>query len=287
MHYAPAQNGLPDLTAIRTLNYLEQYLDLAAEEGLYVDLTAGDAQLLMPDISHQQDFFQQVGSTMKRHSNAALLSLNEPWKNGLDPYSSLATVTGVIRSRGAGYDEHSHYMPPLDVISAHTERSLGDDGYKWVRHQWEQHDYMYAPVYHEEPIGCAEYQLDGRRDNNPERFAQGSIVGEITGAGWCFHPEYGIHNYLPQEGSQQDRCAYAVGEARRWFKPETQTWAWTRSGWGDSALVLDDAHALRVYQRLGAHEGQCVAVHPQNYTPQAMNGWRVTGQHGAFIDVAR
>ena len=288
MHYVPAQNGLPDVTHIRALDYLDQYLELAAEEGLYVDLTVGDAQVLLPNLPHQQDFFWQVYSIMKRHNNAALLTLNEPWKNGLDAYRSLPFgITNIIRSRGAGYDEHSHYMPPLDVISAHTERSLGDDGYKWVRHQWEQHDYMSVPVYHEEPIGCAEYQQDGKRDNSPERFAQGAIVGEVAGAGWCFHCEFGIHGYLPAEGSNQDRCAHAVGDARRWFKPETQRWAWTRSGWGDSALVLDDAHALRVYQRLGASEGQIVAVHSQNYVAVAQNGWHITAQNGAFIDVAR
>jgi hypothetical protein len=287
MHYIPAALGLPDITGEVTEAALHSYLDLAAAEGMYVDLTAGDAQVVMPTLIAQMRFFQTVRDVMAQHPNAALLSLNEPWKNGLDPFNSLNFAQGVLRSRGSAQDENQQYQPPLEVYTPHTERNLGDEGYRWVRHQWEMHNYQDRPVYLEEPIGCAEEMIDGKRDNSPHRFSQGAVVGEITGAGWCFHPEYGIRAEMPIPGSKQDLCAMAVGNARNWFKPEAQRWTQTRAGLADSALVLDDAHALRVYMRLGQHEGQAVAVHPVNYTAVARNGWHVVQQQGAFIDLAR
>lgn len=287
MQYVAEGAGLPVLTPQRGLDQLEAFLTLAAAEQMYVEVTAGDAQVLLPQLDAQQEFFAEVGRVMARHPNAALLTLNEPWKNGLDPFHSLSGVSGVMCGRGASQVESAPFMPPLDVVDQHTERSLADEGYKWVRHQWEMHNFDRA--YHEEPMGCAEVQQDGRRDNNPAAFAQAAVVGEVSGVGWCFHPEYGIAAQVPSDGSQQARCAEAVGTARRWVSEESQAWHPTRAGLAESALLLDDAHALRVYMRLGAEKGQAVAVRPQGYVAVGQNGWRVTAQSsdGAFIDMAR
>jgi len=293
IHYIPRAEGLPALTPAEGLSWLAQFLQLAAEERLYVELTAGDAQVLLPSIAEQRQYFAAVSTVASLYGNAALLSPNEPWKNGMDPFQSLEDAQGILRSRGASPpdsdgDSIPPYDPSLDLISLHMNRSLDEDGYKWVRHQWEAWR-LSGAVYHEEPIGCAEAMIEGKRDNAPDRFAQGALVGEIAGCGWCFHSDYGIRALVPPSGSWQDQCARAVGDARSWFKPEAQRWRPTRSGLGDSALVLDDAHALRVYQRLGDHEGQAVAVRPRGYIARAQNGWHVVQQSadGAFIDLAR
>ncbi len=287
MKFVPELNGLPVLTPEDGLASLPDFLALARDESMYVEITAGDAQQLQPDVAEQRQYFAKVATVLQQFDNRFLLELNEPWKNGLDPFLSLDDAAGVFRARGSSAVEGDPYEPRLDAYDQHTERSLAEDGYKWVRHQWEMHHF--ARAYHEEPMGCGERQIDGRRDNNPAAFAQGAIVGEGSGVGWCFHSDYGIEARLPDAGSRQDACAHAVGAARRWFRPETQTWKMTRAGLSDSAVVLDDAHALRVYQRLGDSEGQAVAVHPQGYIAVGQNGWRIVHQSadGAFIDLAR
>jgi hypothetical protein len=271
------------------------YLGLAASEGLYVDYAAGDLQILMPDLPEQMRFFHRLGNLAANHPNLWLISPNEPYKNGIDPFNSLDLVTGpVLRSRGSSAQEEAPYTR-LDIYTQHTDRTMVDgaghlleDGYRWVRHQYEQHA-LGGLQYHEEPMGCADHIQGNRRDNDPARFAQASLVGEVSGLGWCFHSEYGMAAGRPAPGSAQDQCAQAVGAARRWMRPEAQTWHITRSGLADAALVLDDAHALRVYMRLGSREGQAVAVRPRDYHPVAQNGWRVVRQSpdGSMIDVAR
>lgn len=285
MYYVPISIGRSTLSPSEGLYYLDTFLSLAQQENMYVELTAGDAQMLLPVLKDQQEYFGQVAEVMKRHTNAILLELNEPWKNGFDPFLSLVKATGVNRARGSSPTETLPYNPMLDLIDQHTERSLDEGGYKWVRHQWEQ--WSLNRAYHEEPMGCGEMMIDGKRDNDPARFAQAAIVGEVSGLGWCFHPEYGIYATVPQPGTQQDACARAVGEARQWFKGEAQRWTPTRAGLANSALVLDDAHASRVYMRLGNEEGQAVAVNPRGYQAMGQNGWKVVKQSGAFIDMKR
>lgn len=287
MKYVPEQVGLPVLTPNVGISALSSFLSVAREESLYVEVTAGDAQELQPDATEQRDYFRRVSDVMRERDNSLLLELNEPWKNGLDPFRSLDDAGGILLARGASPDENAPYLPRLDLIDQHTERSLDENGYKWVRHQWEQHNFV--RVYHEEPMGCGEGMIDGKRDNEPARFAQASVVGEVSGIGWCFHPEYGIRAEVPASGSRQDACAQAVGAARRWFRPEAQRWAMTRAGLSESALVLDDDHALRAFMRLGANDGQAVAVRPRGYTAVGQNGWRVVKQSedGAFIDLVR
>ena len=156
----------------------------------------------------------------------------------------------------------------------------------------------------EEEIGCGEVEIHGKRDNVPAHFGQAAVVAEVAGAGFCLHCDYGIRTQLPRaDEPNQQACAEAACQARLWFRPEAQRWHRTRAGLGDSALVLDDAHALRVYMRLGEHEGQAVAVQPDKavnyedptsferdrYKAVGQNGWRVVRQSsdGAFIDLAR
>ena len=129
MSIVPAQNGLPPLVPDLALAHLSGYLELAASEGLYVDVTAGDAQILLQQVPAQRMFFRNVGEVMLEHPNAALLTPNEPWKNGLDPYMSLTAVpSGVLRARGASQAENAPYEPPLDCYNQHGSRVYGDDG---------------------------------------------------------------------------------------------------------------------------------------------------------------
>jgi hypothetical protein len=293
MFFTPTANNLPPLTPDITLAHLGSFLSMAGDEGLRVDLSLGDGQVFFHTDAERLAFVHDVWAIMNAHPNGyGPLSLNEPWKNGFDATRDLDALTGkVLRARGSAEDENSWYTPPLELTAQHTLRSLEEGGYKWVRHQYEQ---WQAPgrVYLEEPMGCGEAQIDGRRDNNPEAFRQAAAVGELVGCGWNFHVECGMLAQIPPPDSQQQKCAIAVGEARRWLRPELQRGQVTRTGL-TNILKLDDDHAERCILRIAGDRAQVVAVRPfkggTRYVPEAQNGWRIESQSadGALIDMVR
>jgi len=288
MELVPTALGLGTLKPWDALRHLDDFLFVAQEERMYVLLTAGDFQVLMPDKAEQRDYFARLATIASQHTNVVGFGPNEPWKNGIDPFDfATDAYPGLIYfSRGSAAGESTGYEPRLDFYEKHDDRSLAEGGWKWVRHQWELK--WMAPLSQSEPMGAAEMQIDGRRDNSPARFATAALVGEVVGGGWVLHSDYGIAATVPTHQSTENLITYEVGSARRRLPPEVVTWQQTRTGLHDSVLELDDLNTLRVFMRIGPSQAYAVAVRPTSqYEPKARLGWTVVDYKAPIVYLER
>lgn len=146
---------------------------------------------------------------------------NEWPKNGFDPFS--LPYPGVLSSQGSALADSAPPMPGWGVRMWHGRRdskkvylSADDMWYVGVGAEIINDKLIfYAPqtaAVHDEPIGFAEIDIEGRRSTNPRLAQSLMLTGRGFGAGATFHSEDGIFSRLL--GPQQQTCARAFFDAQ-------------------------------------------------------------------------
>lgn len=180
-----------------------EFTNFLGDNGFYIDWTAGDNQLVLPDPNGprgQQQHINEFMAALVPCTNAFLQSCNEPFKNGMDVTKVIPPkFGGTLRSSGAYgdfYQDPNAFMPILDFIDYHSTRFGGGLYWpKWV------HDLPVSagailgeykvPVVFGEPMGADEVDQPGRRSSNAEYFGRlGSVIGWTTGV--TFHSQNGL-----------------------------------------------------------------------------------------------
>ena len=101
---------------------LGPFIDLIAQNGLYVELTVfADAQLIMSSSADQHRHLARVVNTVRDKSNVMIELVNEFSKNGVDP-RLFDKPDGVLCSRGSGQTDEAPPQPPWDYVTFHVRR---------------------------------------------------------------------------------------------------------------------------------------------------------------------
>jgi hypothetical protein len=182
-------------------NYIQaivELTDLAASRGLYVEWTAGDAQVLGFGLREQQANLDAVTEALMGKPYF-LEALNEPFKNGY-----LGAVPKPLTLRASGdYDDDSLHQHLLDYHCIHGTRDSESRVFpKWIWDQiwclydgWPGFPALNMPVVHDELMGCADVSQPGRRSNNSHHFY---LLGTTANydIGLTFHCENGMRSEL-------------------------------------------------------------------------------------------
>lgn len=178
----------PNAFALRPADYpdyfsqLRPFMDMLASYGLRAELTAGDAQIIMPNQADQRYHLDNVCAALMGQANLLLETCNEPGsgggKNGIDVVKVRPPAT-TLRASGM-YDDDVLRAHPDVILDYHTYHGTRiDDGVlpKWIWDScWELYNGVNGispinkPVVHDEPMGCADVNVSGRRSNNSRFF---------------------------------------------------------------------------------------------------------------------
>ncbi len=180
---------------------LRPFMDLLASYGLRAELTAGDAQNIMPNQQDQQRHLNEVCAALQGQVNLFIETCNEPKKNGIDVHVVRPPAT-TLRTSG-DYDDDTLHGALLDYHVLHGTRDDSSPIFsKWIWDQvWCLYDGWYnfpalnMPVVHDEPMGCADVSQPGRRSNNSRHFY---LLGATANydIGLTFHCDNGMRSEL-------------------------------------------------------------------------------------------
>lgn len=180
-----------------------EFTNFLGENGFYIDWTAGDNQLVLPDPHGprgQQQHINEFMTALVPCTNAFLQSCNEPFKNGMDVMKIIPPRFGsTLRSSGAYgdfYTDPHAFDPILDFIDFHSNRFGGGLYWpKWVYDLTASAGALLGeykvPMVFGEPMGADEVDRPGSRSNVAEYFGRlGSLIGWTTGV--TFHSQGGV-----------------------------------------------------------------------------------------------
>lgn len=136
-----------------------------------------------------------------------MLAGSSPTDDSFDP--------GAPIEDGHPTDGRRFADPPFDYVTLHSDRSDGDDGWRWVRHLTAGEALGRAidrPVVQDEPIGSAGAFEPGRRDNDPRRFRAAALVSHASRQYFTFHHQCAVTDTraadcagIPTPGADQVR----------------------------------------------------------------------------------
>jgi hypothetical protein len=195
-------------------------LELTRERGMYVELTLfTDLGRTFPKsrMNEHLDFFAPLA---EEFDNTFVEMVNEGFKNGLEreevyvagrrfrgkaPSVLLAgtspadcgdsTCDDAAVENGHFVDGRYYADAPFNYVTLHSERSDGDDGWRWVRHLREGEMVGAAtnkPVVQDEPIGSQATNEPGRRSNNPRHFRVAALLCHATLQYFTFHNQCAV-----------------------------------------------------------------------------------------------
>lgn len=180
---------------------LRLFMELLESYGLRAELTAGDAQIVMPDPREQQRHLDAVCEVLRGQVNLFIETCNEPFKNGID-VGRIKPPATTLRASG-NYDDGSLHQHLLDYHTIHGTRDDSSPVFpKWIWDQiwclydgWPGFPALNMPVIHDEPMGCADVSQPGRRSNNSHHFY---LLGTTANyeIGLTFHCENGMRSEL-------------------------------------------------------------------------------------------
>jgi hypothetical protein len=164
---------------------LGPFMDLVADNGLYVELTVfADAQLIMSSSADQHQHLDRVVSVVRGKSNVFVELVNEYSKNGVDP-RLFNKPDGVLCSRGSGQTDEAPPQPPWDYITFHARRDppkawndVNPDNVRWPP----------GP-----PWVTDEMMKAGVDVSDPSRFFQAGIFAGLAN-GATFHSQEGVES---------------------------------------------------------------------------------------------
>lgn len=199
----------------RTQGYVDARARLVQEcnaRGMYVkfDLFA-DAQIVVPDSGERKAWTREFANFCRENPGVFPGLSNEPYKNGWVSATDLALLSLAEAFAGAvGHRDFSvgdvaegpsmtselvEVSQHANVVETHPARDWGGDD-RWRR--WLDHLEGITEVLGQtrpgtayfvgEPIGAAPSADPGRRDNDPDALAAGSIISALCGySGYVYH----------------------------------------------------------------------------------------------------
>lgn len=208
------------LTVVRVFTMARQLFDLAPEDGvralpkvlelaaarrIHVEVVAlADTGAIRVDLDTH---VKAVGAIAKRFPNSVVEIANEPahptQRAEVHDPRVLQRLRSLIPSgvpAALGSAEENGAYAGGDFATMHFPRDGGASGWGHVLalapgagliRKWG------APVVNDEPIGAAEQEIRGRRDNVPARFRAAALLTRLAGMGATFHYEGGLQARIP------------------------------------------------------------------------------------------
>jgi hypothetical protein len=199
-------------------NALPRLLDLARERGIGVEVVA-----LADTTAYPLDYdthVRHVGRIALEKGNAFVEIANEPGhptqvERLHDPaeLKRLATLIPSPVVMALGSAEYAAGYADGDYATYHFPRAAGWDhvlrlaeGASFIAH-WKK------PVINDEPVGAAPEYVEGRRENDPARFAAAAALTALAGMGGTFHYEGGLQARIPAGREAACLAAWQLGGA--------------------------------------------------------------------------
>lgn len=268
-------------------NALPRLLDLARERGLAVEVVAlaDTREYALEYDTH----VQWVGRIALDKGNAFVEIANEPGhptQNILlhDPRElvRLATLVPppVVAAFGsaeyaAAYagGDYATFHFPRDGEWGHVLRLA--EGASFIE-QWKK------PVINDEPIGAAAEYQQGRRDNDPARFAAAGALTAMTGMGGTFHYEGGLQGQVAQGREAACLAAWQLGAAL--VRSAAPTGDFVQGNAVQDIARITGVRAA--YAKVSANGATILLIDPQQPAVSWSAGWveeRRTGVPGVLI----
>jgi hypothetical protein len=271
-----------------TLPIISKFLDYAASFGLYVEVVALADTKLLPSFDEQK-YCNELSAIVAQHENAILEWVNEPYHGTAQSYSEDQLKPLVDKcptllpcSQGSTPDFENQFTAG-DYVTAHPDRTDGDDGWRHVRHLKEAYDLgqtikasgRKVPIISDEPIGANETFEAGRRENDPDKFRVMGLMTHFFNP-QTFHYQDGLYARLP--GPIQLQCMDAWFEGINFFPPAFKdTISFTNAGWGDSP-IKEFSNALRCYSGRSNDEAWTLVIDDRGVTYVTQNSFRLVDE---------
>lgn len=262
-------------------NALPRLLDLAHERGLAVEVVAfADSREYPLDLDTH---LREVGRIALEKENAFVEIANEPGHPTQatqlhDPaeLQRLATLVPPPVVMALGSAEYAVGYAAGDYATFHFPREAGwghvlrlAEGASFID-QWKK------PVINDEPIGAAlEYQ-EGRRDNEPSRFAAAAALTALTGMGGTFHYEGGLQAQIPR--GREAACLAAWQMGRALVQSVAPSGEFVQGEAVEHIARITGARAI--YARVGERAATILLVDPQQPAVRYGEGWREIERSG-------
>ena len=244
--------------------YLLTLLDMAAKQGMYVELVClvdtrsfpgmdFRAQLDRCDVDHPALLLEGANEIEPVHptQDPSIVALCKAWR----------PQNGALYSEGSTHDtsDESTALSNGDYCTVHFDRANGDvideddpNGWRFVRHQkegWNLSQLVGRYVVSDEP----------RRDDltPAKHFAMGALA-RICGMGDLFHYRDGLQSSPPQDDELRAYEARCAG----WSTiPDNFEGTFKNSMWADGPVKsFDTTKTVRIYHSLGASEGYSLII---------------------------
>jgi hypothetical protein len=193
---------------------------LAVKNWYWMPIVFADAQVIMPDRGHQQNFLQRCAAEFAGESNVLPSLGNELSKNGVDA-SIFSKPSGNLWSRGSEVGDTAPYRPGWDWKEWHPRRDwpkvlFGNDDAWYVKEGIDAGGTVLdtsMPCIVTEPIGFWDRDVPNRRSSDP------NLARVIGGTARYF--ARGV-NIMSEEGLHSDPwtpntllCAQVMARAMR------------------------------------------------------------------------
>jgi hypothetical protein len=182
---------------------LPRLLDLAKERGIAVEVvTLADTKDVKVDY---ETHIREVGRIALEKGNAFVEIANEPGHHTQDKRlhdptfaKRLADLLPADVIVALGSVEYGEGYAAADYATTHLPRGREWDHVLTLRNGAVLVEKLRKPVVSDEPIGAGLEYDEGRRDNEPSRFAAAAALTRLAGMGATFHYEGGLQASIPR-----------------------------------------------------------------------------------------
>ncbi len=275
--------GFMDLKPDEGRAALSRLLDMAQEQGLYVEIVALAGTLEMPvDLDEQ---LAAVGEILGDHANALLEIANEPAHPSQradvgkpEVLLTLATRVPADVPVALGSLEEDEAFGQGDYATWHVPRESRHGGWGHVLAVAAGADLLRKlkkPLISDEPIGAGATYQPGRRDDQPARFRAAALLTRLVGMGATFHYEGGLQAKIPE--GRELQCFDAWNEAWSLLPRDVED-AGTFTVAGRQGAVVrsfDSKASLGVFERIDDGRGWVLSLGSGDPSLELSPGWRV------------
>jgi hypothetical protein len=275
--------GFMDLKPDEGRAALSRLLEMAREQGLYVEVVALAGTLEMPvDLDEQ---LAAVGEILGDHPNALLEIANEPAHPSQRPDVGKPEVLLTMATRvpadvpvALGSLEEDEAFGQGDYATWHVPRESRHGGWGHVLAVAAGADLLRKlkkPVISDEPIGAGATYQPGRRDDQPARFRAAALLTRLVGIGATFHYEGGLQAKIPE--GRELQCFNAWNEAWTLLPDDVETTGTFAVAGNTGAVVqsFDNKASLGVFERIDGARGWVLSVGAGDPSLTLSPGWRV------------
>jgi hypothetical protein len=242
---------------------LPRLLQLAKARGLHVEAVAlADSRGLTMDIGAH---VREVGRIAAEHGNAFVEIANEPGHptqdRRLHDPAFVAKLGALIPERvvvAFGSVEYGDGFGAGDYVTFHSSRGTREWDHVTAQAEGSRLIARFKkPVVSDEPIGAATVFQQGRRDNEPSRFAAAAALTRLAGAGATFHYEGGLLSRKPV--GREAECLQAWARGLRFVDAGRAAAGEFRE---DVSAVIQVEGARRTYARVSPGAAHVLVLDP-------------------------